>query len=176
MNKAYCLPVLAIMLILGMGLSQPVTRATSTLSEMAIIDEATWWIGIDTDVRDLYPAGIQYTLLDEDPIRLYRVNLRILRTNPKIGAEILRRIMAWDAVFEKVNGLEVGLLPPMSENQFSLRSNGSEGKKWLVTKVATRRNGDPICWSLPLQVRKGGKYRLRLDETNYLDLKNLTDR
>lgn len=172
MNKTYCLPVLAVMMTLGMGLSQPAARAALTPAEMAIIEESTWWIWIDTDVRDLYQAGIQYALLDEDPLRLYQANLGILRSNPKIGDEALRRIVAWNAVFEKVNGVEVGLLPPISENQFSLRSNGPEGKKWLVTKVANRSNGEPVCWSLPVQVKKGGKYRLRLDETNYLDLKN----
>lgn len=142
-----------------------------TDEEIAKIEKETWAISINTDVNDLYPEGIQYAIISEDPMPLFKANFDILKSKETERAIVL--IVSWNSIFKKVTGDNVALLPPKSENQFSMRSNEPEGKKWLITKVATKRNGTILCWCMPIQVKNGETYSITLDEKNYLNLNKL---
>jgi hypothetical protein len=93
-------------------------------------------------VADIYPAAIQYAIIDEDPIPIFKDNYEKLSSNEKLKDDYSVTIMvSWDSIFGIVPGSELGLLSAKSEGQFSMRSSEPEGKKWLITKVVTKSNG-----------------------------------
>lgn len=142
--------------------------------EIAAIEKKTWTITIDTDVNDLYPDGIQYSIIDRDPMPTFKTNRS---ANPQKTAdkdELLVNIsVSWDMIFRDIPGSEVALLASRSRNEFSMCSDSPSGRKWLVTKVATRKNGEQICWHIPIDVEIGKKYTIRLDETNCTYLRDM---
>lgn len=142
--------------------------------EIAKIEKETWAITIDTDVDDIYPAAIQYAIVGEDPIPIFKVNYEKLSSNDNLKDDYSVTIMvSWDSMFRIVPGDELGLLSAKSEGQFSMRSGEPEGKKWLITKVVTKSNGAILCWCIPIEVKTGEVYTVKLDDGNYLDLEKL---
>ncbi len=142
-----------------------------TAEDIAKRQKETWTVIIATEVNDLYPAAIQYAIFAEDPIPVFKANLAILRANPKLNDDVaINLIVAWDATFKKVTGEKIGLLSPKSENEFSMGSNEPGGQKWLMTKMAMKRNGASLCWCIPIEVKIGEMYQIKLDEKNSFDL------
>lgn len=165
------LMLLVIMFLIGMNYPRVMAL---TNEEIADIEKKTWCLYIDTDVNDLYPAGIQYAILDEDPVPIYKANLEKLKSNEKCSEDLsISLVVSWNSIFRKVSGDEVTLLSPKSENQFSMRSNEPGGKKWLITKVVTKSDGTFFCWCIPIEVKIGESYTIKLDEKNCLDLYKL---
>ena len=173
MKKINRIVSMLLVIMFLIGVNYPRVMAL-TKEEIADIERTTWCISIDTDVNDLYPAGIQYAILDEDPMPIYKANLEKLKSNEKNSADLsITLAVSWDSIFRKVSGDEVALLSPKSENQFSMRSNKPGGEKWLITKVVTKSDGTFFCWCIPIQVNIGESYTIKLDEKNCLDLYKL---
>lgn len=174
MKKIIQFALMLLVLLFLIGVNYPRALAL-TEEEIADITKNTWGIFFETDVNDLYPAAIQYTVLDEDPLPIYRANLERLKVNKKGNPEdlVVTSVVAWDSIFRKVSGDEVALLAPKSVNQFSMRSNKPAGPKWLITKVVIKTDGTFFCWCIPLEVKMGESYTIKLNEENCLDLATL---
>ena len=84
-------------------------------------------------------------------------------------------------LFLKQSATDLALLPasmaPASSERdgemYSTCSNAPDGKKWLVTKVASTRDGQFKVWAVPLTVKTGSKIRIRLNDENAVDLLKL---
>ncbi len=166
-------PRIVLLFLLSVFLLGIVNTGATALTEEDIkkVQLETWTIMFVTEVNDLYPSAIQYAIVNEDPLPMFKANLAFLRSNPKLNDDILINLqVAWDAIFKKVTGEKVGLLPPNSENEFSMGSNEPGGQKWVITKVALKSNGTILCWCIPVEVKIGERYQIKLDEKNTFDL------
>ena len=79
---------------------------------------------------------------------------------------------AWATVFRKVTGDHLDQLP--SGGSLFCSSNGSDGKKWIVTKVVQIK-GKPVCWCIPVEVKTGKEISVTLTEDNVFDLGSVFD-
>ena len=77
--------------------------------------------------------------------------------------------VAWDLGFRDVTGDKLYLLISAPFAVQTMSSNGPDGKKWIVTKTV-RVKGKPVCWCLPVEVKRGESVHVTLTEENAFDL------
>ncbi|MEN6557323.1 MAG: M56 family metallopeptidase, partial [Thermoguttaceae bacterium] len=145
-----------------------------------------WQLAITLDAPNLDPPVAQYALFDKDPLvgyyadvqrnqASYKKRLEQAGTPDKDIVRTSQMTVLWDLGFKTVNGADLSLLQGTSENGTMVTSNGSDGKKWVVTKTV-RIDGKPVCWCVPVHVKKGRTTKVRLTEDNLLDLQATFDK
>ncbi|MEN6406700.1 MAG: M56 family metallopeptidase [Thermoguttaceae bacterium] len=146
----------------------------------------TWQLAITLDAPNLDPPVAQYALFDKDPLvgyyadvqrnqASYKKRLEQAGTPDKDIVRTSQMTVLWDLGFKAVNGADLHLLQGTSENGKMVTSNGSDGKKWVVTKTV-RIDGKPVCWCVPVHVKKGRTTEVRLTEDNLLHLEATFDK
>jgi hypothetical protein len=75
--------------------------------------------------------------------------------------------VAWNAGFQKVTGDNLWLLTNPGN---VLTSNAPAGKKWVIAKTV-RIKEQPVCWSIPIEVKIGKPVNVTLNKSNTLDLR-----
>ncbi|MCE5303137.1 MAG: hypothetical protein LLF97_08525, partial [Planctomycetaceae bacterium] len=105
----------------------------------------------------------------------YKKRLEQAGTPDKDIVRTSQMTVLWDLGFKTVNGADLSLLQGTSENGTMVTSNGPDGKKWVVTKTV-RIDGKPVCWCVPVHVKKGRTTKVRLTEDNLLDLQATFDK
>ena len=75
--------------------------------------------------------------------------------------------------FRAVHGNNLSLLIQHSDKDFpgsgaGIRSNGPAGKKWVVTKTVHLDGKPPVCWCIPVEVKKGEQVEVTLESATRL--------
>lgn len=165
-------PRISLLFLVSAFLFGNINSGATALTEEDIkkVQQETWTVTFITNVNDIYPSAIQYAIINEDLLPVFKANLAILRNNPKLNDDTSTNLqVAWDAIFKKITGEKVGLLPPKSDREFAMCSNETEGQKWVITKTAMKSNGAVLCWYVPIEVKIGENYQIELDERNAFD-------
>lgn len=138
-----------------------------------------WFMNIELDHPKLVPPVVQFAVMDKDPAPGFRARANLLRQRfQKQLAEVTiaehraqRRsaqlIGLWNYGFRDVSGDQVGLLA--SDAPCQVCSNGSGGKRWIVTK-GVEVEGRVVCWCLAVEVWPGKTIELSLTNKNTFDL------
>ncbi|MEN0111442.1 MAG: hypothetical protein AAF805_12035 [Planctomycetota bacterium] len=178
------LGVVAAMAALGLG-GVAASIAWAAQSSPAPIAATTW--GLDFTVEcDGIDGVVIWTLLDHDPAAEFEADLRriegvhrdqLVQQRDSLGhdaneARALSIAFAWDRQLRHVTGDRVWLHEVGGEKPGTLTSNGHEGRRWLVTRVAHRDGDptDPVCWAIPFDATPGETARLVLNEANAVDV------
>jgi hypothetical protein len=112
--------------------------------------------------------------MDQDPVPGFTARIKRVRHlwEPQLRQtkDEHKMIAAWDFGFRQVTGDRLYLLTSgVLSSPCGVCSNGADGKKWLVTKVASV-DAEPVCWSIPVAVRLGGTSEVTLTDENTFDL------
>ena len=141
--------------------------------------DTNWEISLDLQAPQLVPPAVQWTFLDEDPVPAFKARIREMRASDRerpgqakneAGREEERQFVMlkqWDRGFKEIPGNETFLLTAGTSG--SVSSNGPDGKKWIVTRVGQIK-GQPVCWCLPVELKKGIEIKAALTEENAFDL------
>jgi len=136
----------------------------------------TWMIQLNLRVPGSAPFEVPFAIFDEDPVPGFKASVKkagrlVLEA---AGGDEARVAMtaAWATVFRKVTGDRLDQLP--SGGSLFCSSNGSDGKKWIVTKVVQIK-GKPFCWCIPVEVKTGEQVDVTLTEDNVFDLVSVID-
>ena len=142
----------------------------------------SWHINVELDMPGPEPQAVQYAILDSDPVPRFEGHLRHLK---KVFAEQAgkggqskqlredRTANIWDIGFSDVRGDQLWLLTKFLRG--GLGSTLPAGKKWIVTKIV-HIDGKPVCWCIPVEVKKGGQINVALNQGNTFDLKAAYDK
>lgn len=156
----------------------------STLQEAAASSEnkekeewlrKTWVIQLYLRVPGSAPFEVPFAIFDEDPVPGFKASVKKGGRLFKEAVGDERRMAmaaAWSMVFRKVTGDLLYQLP--SGGSLGCSSNGSDGKKWIVTKVVQIK-GKPVCWCIPVGVKTGKEISVTLTEDNVFDLGSVLD-
>lgn len=124
---------------------------------------------------------MQFAIFDTDPVAAFKTEInkagmrafyrRQLEQAANANREAIERSsqmsMAWDALFRGITGDRTHVL--VSNSRPMLSGNDAGGKKWIVTKVA-RIDGKPVCWCVPVELKKGEQVEVNLTAENRFDL------
>ena len=135
-----------------------------------------WMIQLNLRVPGRAPFEVPFAIFDEDPVPGFKGSVKKAGPLVKeaVGAEELPAAMAaaWALIFRKVTGDRLDQLP--SGGSLFCSSNGSDGKKWIVTKVV-QIDGKPVCWCIPVEVKTGKEISVTLTRDNVFDLGSVFD-
>jgi hypothetical protein len=135
----------------------------------------TWRMRLAIRVPGSAPIEAPYAIFDEDPVPGFNAAVKKWRTNNQKGDRPERQAVMssiWDESFKKIPGNHVYQLKSSARPLVS--ANGSDGKKWIVTKVVEIK-GKPVCWCLPVEVTTGKEINVTLTEDNSFDLGSAFD-
>lgn len=145
-------------------------------------DEAFWTMGIALDSPDLATPAVQWAIFNEDPVPEFKERMARYRSAyQKEDAKgtkrqwRMREIRSaritgdWDRSFKRITGDKMNLLTGAPGHSQGYSSDGDDGQKWIVTKIVSI-HGTPVCWCLPVEVRKGETIQIKLTEKNRFDL------
>ena len=155
-------------------------------------EHETWCMDITLDTHGRKPPAVQFAVIDSDPVpgyiaRVKRSREYVRRQLEKAGNEARREALQfiqmevyWDQGFRAVHGDHLSLLIQHSDKDFpgsgtGIRSNAPAGKKWVVTKTV-HIDGKPMCWCIPVEVKKGKMVEVTLNKSNTFDLKTLYEK
>jgi beta-lactamase regulating signal transducer with metallopeptidase domain/protocatechuate 3,4-dioxygenase beta subunit len=153
-------------------------------STMRTFLKSTWRVSMNLDLPELDPPAVQYAILDKDPVPGFRAGVQRMRANyqerldraeGKAAKDMERSsqmAVLWDLGFKDVTADGLYLLTSGSS---MISSNGSDGWKWIVSKTV-RVDGKPICWCIPVEVKKGKEVKVTLTEGNAFDLSSTFDK
>jgi beta-lactamase regulating signal transducer with metallopeptidase domain len=174
----------------GRSASTAPSRSAKYRREMEDWKANFWRLGLELDPSGLQLQAVQYAVLDHDPVPAYLSQLkkmqksyrqRIEEADTEAWKAQQRRVqmqISWNAGFKDVTGEDLGLLEARQGARAHvalLSSNGPGGKKWVVTKAMGTRDGQPVCWCIPVEVKKGEEVRIVLSKDNTFDLRALYD-
>ena len=141
-----------------------------------------WGIALSLNAPGLEPPAVQWAILDHDPLPGFKARVQKLgsvyrRQLEKAGGpprDIIRSVEmrnGWDSGFKEVTGDELYLLTsaPGVPGSHNFSANTPDGRKWIVTKTV-RIGGKPVCWCVPVEVKKGERVRVSLTDGNRFDL------
>ncbi len=162
----------------------PATFSAKQLEDIKRIQAEAWAISFALDMPSLEPQAVQYTVLDKDPAPGFTAQIKkmekfnrqqLQKADTKQWKDLVRSAQMevdWNAGFRDVTGENLWLLT--KPGNITLSSNAPAGKKWVVTK-AVRIKGQPVCWSIPVEVKKGKHISVTLNKGNTFDLQTPYD-
>ncbi len=153
--------------------------------EINKIRKTTWAVKISVNVEGIYPFALQYAVFETDPIKIFNKHMmRVYQSGGKKPAKdrFMKNInmsVEWDMIFKKITADNVSLLPLKTEanNPFSVRSNSDpkDDKVWIVTKAAHMKDNTPLCWCIPVNIKKGCEFSIIIDMNNIFNLEKQYD-
>jgi hypothetical protein len=160
----------------------PPARAKIARPAPAAVAASTWRIRLELDTPNLEPPVVQYAVFDKDPVPGFKTRVARQRTfhqrqlelhagdlNRKQAIRNAGRRVYWDLGFRDVTGADLHLLVSSPSRITGMTSNAPGGKKWVVTKTV-QISGEPTCWCIPVEVRKGKEVTVTLSASNTFDL------
>lgn len=167
------------------GDNQSVTwPSAKQMAEVAQWQAKTWQIELHLDMPSLDTRAVQYAIFDKDPLPGYTTQVKLMhklhrpqyeKADTKQWKDIMRAAEIrtdWDNGFKDVTAENLALLTEQQGRVLS--SNDAGGKKWIVTKTADI-HGQPICWSIPAEVKIGKRSYITLNSSNKFDLQTAYD-
>ncbi len=139
-------------------------------------ERTTWRVSILLDDSSLDLPAVQFAVFRSDPVPGFTKNFREFSARMKADGkdvytdEISMLSVTWDSLFAKVTGDDLYLLVQGEANVLS--SNDTDGRIWLVTK-SSGRNGEPLVWVIPVDVKTGTGIDVKLTEENCTYLKGI---
>ncbi|MCK4358235.1 MAG: hypothetical protein KAW92_05745 [Candidatus Cloacimonetes bacterium] len=142
----------------------------------------TWKIQIHLDIPDLV---LQWAVFDKDPVpgfkdRVVRWRVYQLKREQEAKDSTELKMLRWAGMnqnwyygFSDVTGDQVKILKSASVAQHG--NNAPDGKKWIVTKIVWI-NGEPVCWCLPIEVKKGKMIEITMNKDNVFPLAETYDK
>jgi len=161
----------------------PPSLSTAEKAELQRRQRETWQMSIGLDMPRLEPPVVQYAVLDEDPVPSFMTQVQRMRDfhrqqlakaddeARKVQLRAIQMAVDWDQGFRTVTGDQLYLLTQRPGAPYStvLSSNASAGRKWIVTKTV-QIEGKPVCWCVPVQVKRGESIDVMLNRLNVFDL------
>lgn len=150
------------------------------LEEIKQWQKKTWQIELRLEMPSLDPQAVQYALFDKDPLPTFQAHVREMQEHTRQQLEnadteawkdivrVTNMSIAWDNVFKTVTGENLSLLT--ARNGRVISSNGPEVKRWIVSKTVNTAQG-PVCWCMPVDVKRGEKVTVTFNEGNVFDLR-----
>jgi hypothetical protein len=153
------------------------------LEEIKRIQVEAWGINIRLDMPSLEPQAVQFAVVDKDPAPGYTAQLKkmekfsrqqLQNADTKQWKDLVRSAQmegAWNDGFRNVTGDNLSLL---TQPGIVITSNAPVGKKWIITKTV-RIKEQPVCWSIPIEVKTGKPVNVTLNKSNTFDLQTPYD-
>ena len=147
---------------------------------------STWRMAVKLDTSNLEPPAVQWAVLEEDPISGTKARVKRMRDfyrdqleraedeTKKAITRSSQMTVSWDLGFKEITGDRLYLLTSGPYVSHGFSSNGPDGKKWIATKIV-RIKGKPVCWCIPVKVKKGRRIQVTLTEDNMFDLESVFD-
>jgi hypothetical protein len=145
----------------------------------------SWTLTFKLDVPNLDPPAIQYSVMSEDPVPVFRARVSKSRDVHKelVSREASPRQrqlnrsslmgQTWDEGFRKVTGDQVHLLTPSPMSpKLVYYQNTPVRKWWVVTKIVHIKE-KPICWYFPVEPKPDQEVEITFSESNVFDLESL---
>ena len=148
---------------------------------------STWRMTLNLDTPNLVPPAVQWAVLDKDPVPGFKARVKKMQGYHRkqlesavgeAGKELVRSsqmTVCWDLGFKEVTGDKVYLLTSAPGVSHSLSSNAPDGNKWVVTKIVQIK-GKPVCWCIPVEVKRGEEIEVTLTEDEVFDLEAVFDK
>ncbi len=166
------------------GESKAPSLSPAENEDMKRLQSEFWQLRIDMDVPSLAPQAVLYAIFDKDPVAAFTAHVKktesyrrqqLEKADNDARREQLRDIDmsgSWDIGFKEVSGDRVGLLTkrPGARSGGTSSSNTPAGKRWIVTKTV-QIDGKPVCWCIPVEVKRGELTTVTLSENNQFDLR-----
>ena len=134
-------------------------------------EKNAWSANLKLEYPGEWLKGVLYILTDKDPMENFKEDVKKMKeyyveTSNLSHMKTLYIQYSWDKIFDTVQGDSVSFLEnhPNKHSSHSV-SSGNFKKQWLVTK-AIANNGKNICWSIPLNTKKGKTIEVELTEKN----------
>jgi hypothetical protein len=143
---------------------------------------SVWGIALSLDAPGLQPPAVQWAILDHDPLPGFKAHVQKLRSLyrrqlERVGGpprDVIRSVEmrnAWDSGFKEITGDQLSLLTsaPGVPGSHNFSANTPDGRKWIVTKTVQIK-GKPVCWCVPVEVKKGERVKVSLTDGNRFDV------
>ncbi len=124
---------------------------------------------------------MQYAIFDTDPVAVFKAEIngpagkdyrqQLQRAESKSQREAqcaIQMKQSWDAVFRGVTGDNLYLLTSEPHSNI-LSNNRVNDKQWIATKFQ-EVDRKPVCWCVPVEVKKGEQIGVKLTVGNIFDL------
>ncbi len=136
-----------------------------------------WRLRLELATPSWSLPAIQYAIFSQDPVPEFKAVFSRMEKSwvPQLNeitdverrktVEQLQLAWAWNHLFRRIPGDEVGLLT----SEDVLMCGSAAGKKWFVSKpvqIGHRR----LCWSVPFEAVAGQEAAVKLTENTALDL------
>ena len=140
-----------------------------------------WCVQFQLKCPRLVPPAVQLAITDSNPLPALKGRMKRLRLfhqrqlaqarNAKHRTQLRSIFMAaaWNAGFKNISGDDLWLLTSTPGVTHSSMSNLPGRRKWVLTK-SVDVNGKPLCWCMPVEVRRGRIVRVTLRKGNTFDL------
>jgi hypothetical protein len=130
-----------------------------------------WQLQLELQAPHAHVPAVQWAIFDRDPRPLFRAE--VARFHGAYPGRAVPLTVLWDRLFGIIPGDHVHLLAP-SPQMVLVKSDGTPGRKWIVTK-SFRRGGEAYSWCLPFEAVGGELTAVLLDDTNDRRLAELAD-
>lgn len=122
-------------------------------------------IDLKLKAPDLNPQAVQLAIFYTDPASMFKYYMsnQSSSSDRRIALEV-----SWNLCFKGITGDNLYLIT----REPKIYSHDQEGKIWVVTKsvIIAKR---PVCWYIPLTVKRGEQYQVLLTPKNRIDLEEL---
>jgi hypothetical protein len=131
-------------------------------------DYATGEFEMGSCCKNLKIDHVIFAIVDKDPMESYKDAIE--PTTDTKAPRYVHIQHAWSRIFDSVTGNQVWSLDDGAP--FRTRTNVYDGKRWLVTR-AVGTSEENICWSIPINFKKGKTVKIILNEENRVSNKKL---
>ena len=161
---------------------EPPTAPKPTAPKPTAQDKEFRRISLQLNCQSPGLSAVQYAVFDTDPVAAFKAEInkpgmrtyfrqRLERAESKRQRESERFSQMkfyWNAVFRGVTGDQLDLLTSGPHSHI-LSNNRVNDKQWIATKCAAV-DGKPVCWCIPVEVKKGEQIAVNLTVGNIFDL------
>jgi len=158
----------------------PIKRYTQEAwdKKMKTQEQESWRADLKLEYPGEWLKGVMYILTEKDPMENFQEDLKkryeyYIETSKLKDSKEQHIQWSWNSILSTVDGSRVSFIEnhPSANSVYSVGGNNFN-KQWLVTR-AIGNNGKTICWSVPVNFKKGKTVEITLTDKNTVNYEKL---